>query len=128
MPEDAKRMYYVGICRICGTGPLGLRSCGGCGEVVVLCDECDAVWTDSHLEESPQPAFEVALPCPHCDACLSEPPSHWATRAEIDSCAWVSQGLESGEFELAEAQGFTPLPNPLQKKPPADGPGGGEQR
>ena len=41
--SDKRRMYYVGFCRICGTGPLGLRECGGCGEVVVLCDECDAV-------------------------------------------------------------------------------------
>ena len=31
-------MFYVGFCRLCGTGPLGIRKCDGCGNVAVLCD------------------------------------------------------------------------------------------
>lgn len=100
MTNDDNEMYYVGFCRSCGTGPLGLRECGGCGEVVVLCDECDSVWTDTDFEAKPQYAYSNKLPCPYCEASLSEAPSRWAAKSKIEKIAWLQSALASAEVEV----------------------------
>jgi len=111
MPKK-KNMYYVGFCRICGTGPLGLRECGGCGAVVVLCDECDAVWLncDSNAGFSAKPHFanEDELPCPHCEASLVEAPSRWARKAKINNTSWVQEALAKGQIELKRGSAMAP--------------------
>ncbi len=110
--SDKRRMYYVGFCRICGTGPLGLRECGGCGELVVLCDECDAVWShegiDADFSAKPQFAKEGELPCPHCEASLIEKPSRWATKSKIEKTDWVQDLLEKGTLELKRGSAIAP--------------------
>ncbi len=103
-----QRMYYVGFCRICGTGPLGLRRCGSCGEVVVLCDECDAVWTAADLMAKPYLAQSGELPCPNCDASLIDGPSRWATQAQIEATDWLQQALDRGDLELQHGWAFAP--------------------
>ena len=105
---DKRRMYYVGFCRICGTGPLGLRECGGCGAVVVLCDECDAVWVSADFSVKPRFADEGALPCPHCDASLIETPSRWATKKTIQATPWLRQALAKKEMKLHRGSALTP--------------------
>jgi len=103
-----KQMYYVGFCRICGTGPLGLRECGRCESVVVLCDECDAVWTDADFSARPQFANEGELPCPHCEASLIKKPSRWATKGKINDVAWVQAAFQKGTLELKQGAALTP--------------------
>ena len=85
----AKPTHYVGTCRICGTGPLGLRTCGDCGAVVVVCDECDVTWPDADFAAPPATTGTTTLPCPHCSSDLYEPPGHWSTGEEVAAAAWV---------------------------------------
>lgn len=99
-------MFTIGECRICGTGPLGLRTCGRCGQVVVLCDECDAVWADADFAGEPIFADDPHLPCPGCSDSLWEPPSHWASQSEIDTTEWITQALRDGRVVLEKG---TPL-------------------
>lgn len=117
MAAEPEKMYYVGECRVCTTGPLGLRRCGGCGRVVLLCDECDSVWTDADTDQPPCRAAEDDLPCPHCGASLIERPSRWATRDEADGCDWVSRAVEEQRFTLRQGTAFSPRRNEL----PTDG-------
>ncbi len=97
---DKQQMHYVGFCRICGTGPLGLRECGNCGEIVVLCDECDAAWTDANFAAKPMFAGERDLPCPYCAASLTDAPSQWASESKIAKVAWLQSALKEGDLQL----------------------------
>ena len=111
MTNDGQELVYVGFCRICGTGPLGLRECGGCGEILVMCDECDAVWTDGNFSAQPLLAGEAgALPCPYCGASLAEEPSRWAPKSKIEKVAWLLDALRNGELELGRGSPLKPEP------------------
>ena len=101
-------MYYVGFCRICGSGPLGLRECGGCSAVVVLCDECDAVWSDADFTAKPKFADEGELPCPHCQTSLVESPSRWAQKTTLDDTAWLQAAVQSGHVEVKRGSALAP--------------------
>ena len=105
-------MYYVGFCRVCGAGPLGVRACGGCASLVVVCDECDAVWVDEDLSEPPAVTGSETLPCPHCEASLYDSPSHWATCEEVDACEWLTQAIDQERLTLEMGQAFTPEVDP----------------
>lgn len=102
------KMLYVGFCRVCKTGPLGLRVCGSCDELVILCDECDAVWTVADVTEAPSFTDDPALPCPHCGGSLVEPPSHWADPAEVDKTAWLNEAIEADAFTIRMGKAFLP--------------------
>lgn len=73
-------------CEICGTGNLGLRICDDDQTIVVMCDECDALWSDprridaaSALYPKP-PLFAV----PGRIISVAHPRSRWASRAELE--------------------------------------------
>lgn len=110
MATQPERMHYVGLCRVCETGPLGVRRCG-CDAMVLLCDECDAVWADAELDKPPQPVVDGALPCPACGVDLMARPSRWATREEIDRCDWLAAAIEEQGLELKECAAFAPHVN-----------------
>ena len=101
-------MFYVGFCSICETGPLGLRSCGQCGNIALLCDECDAVWEDADLAVVPQYAESGELPCRECGASLIESPSHWATAEQIQQTDWLQQAIKNGILKLKSGAAFAP--------------------
>ncbi len=101
-------MYYVGFCRLCGTGPLGLRQCGRCNKLLILCDECDAIWTSSDLKAKPFLAQSGELPCPACENSLIETPSRWATQTDIEASDWLQQALEKKQLELRQGTAFAP--------------------
>jgi len=87
---------------------LGLRECGGCGELVVMCDECDAVWVDANFSAKPLFAGEEDLPCPYCETSLLERPSQWALRSKIDKVAWLQTALQEGGLELKSGAALAP--------------------
>lgn len=118
-------MLYVGYCRLCETGPLGLRKCGGCGAVVVLCDECDATWIDADLSAKPTLTNDPDLPCPHCEASLVGDTASWATRETVEATPWIIKELRAGTWELREGAAFAPeSPRPTEGEiDPSDAPG-----
>ena len=99
-------MYSIGECEICGTGPLGIRVCGRCGEVVILCDECDAIWIDGQISGKPVFFEDPDLPCPGCSDSLWEPPAHWASLEEIEATEWLAAAVRNGQIVLEKE---TPL-------------------
>lgn len=104
MDSPKPRMLFIGLCRLCETGPLGLRSCGQCGRVVVLCDECDAVWRDANTAASPDMADAESLPCPYCDASLNAPPSAWASLEQCEQEAWFCDARNAGGLQVREGE------------------------
>lgn len=97
-------MFSIGQCSVCGAGPLGLRRCGVCRRVVVLCDECDAAWLGG--KESGKPTFtnEQEMPCPGCRSDLWQGGSWWASREEIERASW----WDTTRFELSEGDSLEP--------------------
>ena len=92
-------MYYVGTCPFCEQGNLGIRICSKESDVVILCDECDAVWLSTNLESKPLFPEQPLLPCPFCQGNLSEHPAHWANFEEIYMNDWIhSIKGETDEF------------------------------
>jgi hypothetical protein len=81
-------MYYVGTCPVCEQGTLGLRVCAGQGDLVVLCDECDAVWLYPDCAGEAIYPEQPTLPCPQCGESLLEASSHWADEQEIQRAGW----------------------------------------
>ncbi|QDT68264.1 hypothetical protein MalM25_11850 [Planctomycetes bacterium MalM25] len=91
-------MLSLGTCRLCQAGPLGLRRCGVCRRVVVLCDECDAAWPTSETSGRPTYATKDDMPCPCCRGSLLGKGSHWASRDELAAIDWPidHDALEEG--------------------------------
>jgi len=83
-------MYYVGICPKCEQGTLGIRICSTQEDLVILCDECDALWLPAALTAEPVFPKQPDLPCPCCDGNLLNPPAHWASLGEIYAKGWLS--------------------------------------
>lgn len=79
-------MHHIGLCPACKQGVRGIRQCHTHG--VIVCEECDAVWT------APEPADDYAfpqqpdLPCPICSRSLWGEGTHWASEAEIAALGW----------------------------------------
>lgn len=94
MTEDT--LYYVGFCSRCGTGPLGIRICGGCQRPWIVCDECDAVWAEPTCKGEALTLEEPDMPCPQCQTSLQQQPSCWATAEDLARIGWhrdvVGQG------------------------------------
>lgn len=106
LSANENQMHYVGFCRICKTGPLGLRICGACEAISIMCDECDSVWSTPDLAAPPITARGEVLPCPTCGASLHDASAHWARRAEIAARAWLQTAIDGGTLELKQG---TPL-------------------
>jgi hypothetical protein len=88
-------MYFVDECPICEGGLRGFRTCPQ-GHVVVLCDECEALWT-SPAETRAHFSAPTAVLCPVCRSDLFDTHAHWSDTREIDAAGW--QGSVTGTWE-----------------------------
>jgi len=94
--RSERLMYYVGICPQCEEGLLGIRVCGA--QSVVLCDECDALWSQPLAEDNQPLMMQADPPCPECGASLWDEQAHWAERLEVENTGWWGQVVgEAGE-------------------------------
>ncbi|MCA9149877.1 MAG: hypothetical protein KDA92_11280 [Planctomycetales bacterium] len=89
-------LYVVGYCPSCGTGPLGVRICGGCGRPNVLCEECDALWLTPDVTGRPVFPRQPDLPCPACETSLLAPGAHWASFFELEALGWEQRIIDVG--------------------------------
>lgn len=96
-------MLSIGTCPTCNAGPLGLRKCGVCRRVVVLCDECDAAWPDQRTSQPGTRGAET-MPCPHCRSNLWASGASWATRDEAAAAEW----LAAANLPLTESESIEP--------------------
>ena len=99
-------MWSIGRCPVCETGPLGLRICGSCNAMVLLCDECDTAMLTLEADSPKTLATEEAMPCPGCGDSLWSDKSHWASEQEALAEPWLSERVESGEVTLERGAAF----------------------
>ena len=84
-------MYYIStLCPACSTGALGFRRCSDGKSIVLLCNECAAVWLQPNTITAESaifptgPDYEVAeLGCT-----IASPRADWAVRKEIEAAGW----------------------------------------
>lgn len=110
-------MYHAGFCRICKTGVLGVRRCGQCGNIVLLCDECDAAWNDAQTDRRPQYAKKGDLPCLECGSSLIDPPSHWASYEQLQEADWLQQAIQEKQIEIQQGEAFLPKADDKPQSP-----------
>jgi hypothetical protein len=92
-------MVYVKVgCPVCQTGVLGIRRCSDGRSLVVMCDECEAIWespkdlgTGAVLEAEP-PAFWIE----QLGVAIAGDAAGWASEAEVATNGWSSfvQGVQ----------------------------------
>ena len=78
-------------CPICFAGAIGFRTCDDGITVVLMCDECDAVWLKPDEIKSDSAVFPKAPNYTVSDANVSiaSPRSHWSSRSEIEFFNWT---------------------------------------
>ncbi len=81
--------YLTTSCSVCGGGACGVRRCSDETTLVVMCDECDAVWTSADLQAS-RAIFPTGpdFLLPGSTVSVAGPVSRWATASEIDEGGW----------------------------------------
>lgn len=90
-------MYYVGTCRCCEQGLLGIRICCEDEIGLILCEECEAIWLHPTCPGSPLFPQQPDSACPRCNRPIWEAPAHWATQAEVDRLDWNEYVLSDWE-------------------------------
>ncbi len=91
-------VYLEEYCPVCGTGTVGFRLCSDGVALVLMCDECDALWaTPDRWSTTPalysQPP-DFTVPGMRCSIA---PPSRWATSSEVERREWTK--YVAGESE-----------------------------
>jgi hypothetical protein len=79
-------MFFVDEGPICEGGLRGFRTCAQ-GHVVVLCDECEAMWIGP-AGSGPLFGAPHAVCCPECGSNLFDSPAHWSDTQEIAAAGW----------------------------------------
>jgi hypothetical protein len=90
-------VYFVGTCRCCGQGLLGIRICCEDQIGLVLCEECDAIWLEPTCAGDPLFPGQPESTCPRCGRPIWHPPAHWASQDEVDRLDWTEYVL--GDWE-----------------------------
>jgi hypothetical protein len=84
-------MFIATDCPLEENGQVGFRLCSDEKTMVLMCDECDAVWLRpdlidlDHAIYPQQPHFLIG----NENCSIKKPLSHWATQQEIEKCGWA---------------------------------------
>ena len=94
-------MFHIEeLCPICHVGPIGFLMCSDGKTLVLVCDECNAVWLDAHAVLAESAVFpsspEYSVEQLHCSV-ASSAGARWATMEVIESANLSI--LVSGEGE-----------------------------
>lgn len=93
--------YYVDVkhCPICEEGHVGFQLCDDHKQIVLRCDECDAIWLSPASYKSGQGKTMLVARPPH----FLVPNTHcslknirWATEEEIERYGWKEYIVGSG--------------------------------
>ena len=91
-------MFYIKTqCPVCRAGALGFTKCRNGSMVLLMCNECDAVWTDPKLVTLKSAIFPRApdFTVEPLGCSVAMPGADWATRADITAAKW--DGFIAGE-------------------------------
>ena len=83
--------FSIDYCPTCGAGLRGIRICGlhtDNPHGLVVCDECEAIWTQPDASTKKEFADAVDARCPVCADPLWGPQSRWATWDDIVRLSW----------------------------------------
>ena len=88
-----------GVCPICGGGIVGIRRSSEASRLVLMCDECQAVWLDPG-DNGPEAALFPEGPdfmVPGSTFSIASPASRWASRGEVVAAGWADYVTGEGE-------------------------------
>jgi hypothetical protein len=83
-------LYLEGLCACCEAGVLGIRRCDDGATLVLMCEECDAVWLDpaDRSIEVARYADIGTFELPGLPLKLGGGAAGWATRADVARAGW----------------------------------------
>jgi hypothetical protein len=93
-------MYYTdGSCPICSNGAIGFRKCSDGRTIVLMCDECNAVWLrpDAIKQEAAiyPSAPDYIVSAVGCS--IASPNASWAELHDIKAAGWEKFVAGHGE-------------------------------
>ena len=91
-----ERFFFVGPCPICEQGLCRVRVCTTDDQALfgcVVCDECEATWTDPTLHERFSQANPEVPVCPKSNIQLWGEQSRWADEEDLCSLGWNTQSI-----------------------------------
>jgi hypothetical protein len=98
-------MYRVQeLCPVCRNGAIGFRRCSDGTTIVLMCEECEALWLDparrgrNEVMFPESPGFEV--PGMTCSIGDDDGVAGWATREQIARLGW--EGYIASEMPRRE--------------------------
>lgn len=85
-------MFYIDTyCPICRSGLRGILRCSDKKTLVIICDECDAIWLDPVNLDADQALFvsppDFVIPGLDCSV-GDKQDAGWATRDEVKAYGW----------------------------------------
>ncbi len=89
----ANPYHSIGFCPICGDGLCGIRIYRTDSDStygLIVCDECDAVWTEPNLSRKPSYPDSEDPRSPIDGLPIWGPSSHWADLRECALLGWLA--------------------------------------
>lgn len=84
-------LHSIDVCSVCGCGLCGIRICGFDTDHphgLVVCDECEAIWTEPDTTGPHQWRDSEYPTCPVCQQALWGTHSRWANREDLQRLGW----------------------------------------
>jgi hypothetical protein len=104
-------LYIAKRCSVCETGNIGFRRCSDEKALVLMCDECDALWLSpttvgpEHALYARPPDFKV----PGMGCAIAGGQAGWASRDEVSRQGWIeSVAGEGNAMDEAQAAAHQP--------------------